>query len=289
MKTFLSILFLSFGCTLFGQIADRKSTFPSENTQIWQEVEPFKNGFARGLKDDQFSFINVKNQSISKILFNGARNFSNHFAAVQQNEKWGFINESGQIIVPCIYDLVYDFNSNFTIVLKDSNWYKINLLGETIKQLNIDICFGFENEMPIVSKNGQIGVLNSNDDFIFRKTIANLNTVSTSRQSNLTSRTTSECPNNLDFENGNFTGWSCFTGSVDTIGSINRITVTSSTPINNRHRIIRRSTPSAIDPFGLFPINPPDGSNVAVRLGNTNIGAQAERISYKIRVLMTLM
>ena len=284
MKTILPILFLLFGCTVFGQNTAQKSTFVGIENQKWQEVEPFKNGFARVLKDDQSSFINVKNQSISNQFFSGARNFSNHFAAVQQNEKWGFINETGQNIVPCQYDLVYDFNSKFTIVLKDSNWYKINQHGETIKQLNIDICFGFENDMPIVSKNGQMGILTSSDEFVFRKTITSSNSLYTLRQSNLTSRTTSECPNNLDFENGNFTGWSCFTGSVDTIGTVNQITVTPSAPINNRHKIIRRTTPSAIDPYGLFSINPPDGSNFAVRLGNTNIGAQAERISYKIRV-----
>ena len=122
MKTLLPILFLLFGCTLFGQKTIQKSTFTADNTQNWQEVEPFKNGFARVLKDDQFSFININGQSISSTFYTGARNFSNHFAAVQQNEKWGFINEIGQLIVPCEYDLVYDFNSKFTIVLKDSNW-----------------------------------------------------------------------------------------------------------------------------------------------------------------------
>jgi hypothetical protein len=136
MKTLLLILFLLFGCTLFGQKSIQKSTFTTDIAQTWQEIEPFKNGFARVLKDDQFSFININGQTISSTFYNGARNFSNHFAAVQQNEKWGFINEVGQLIVPSVYDLVYDFNSKFTIVLKDSNWYKINLQGETIKQLN---------------------------------------------------------------------------------------------------------------------------------------------------------
>ena len=152
MKTLLPILFLLFGCNVFGQNTNHKTSLATDNAQIWQEVEPFKNGFARVLKDDQFSFINVNNHCISNKFFSGARNFSNHFAAVQQNEKWGFINESGILIVPCVYDLVYDFNKQLTIVLKDSNWYKLNQTGEIIKQLNIDLCFGFENELPVVSK-----------------------------------------------------------------------------------------------------------------------------------------
>ncbi len=284
MKTLLPILFFLLGCHVFGQNTNQKATLSAIEMPTWQEVEPFKNGFARVLKDDQFSFINAENQCISSNYFTGARNFSNHFAAVQHNEKWGFINETGQIIVPCLYDLVYDFNSQFTVVLKDSNWYKINQQGEIIKQLDIDLCFGFDNEQAVVSKNGQMGILNHSDVFISKKKIVSQTPFNTFKQNNLTSRTTSECPNNLDFENGNFTGWSCFTGSVDTIGTVNQITVTPSAAINNRHRIIRRTMPSAIDPFGLFPTNPPDGSNFAVRLGNTNIGAQAERISYKIRV-----
>ena len=72
MKTLLPILFLLFGCTLFGQNTIQKSTFTADNTQHWQEVEPFKNGFARVLKDDQFSFINLNGQCISNTFFKGA-------------------------------------------------------------------------------------------------------------------------------------------------------------------------------------------------------------------------
>jgi hypothetical protein len=76
--------------------------------------------------------------------------------------------------------------------------------------------------------------------------------------------------------------------------TINVITVTpnapATTPTAGRHTIYPRVAPTAalplgpLDPRGLFPINPPDGSNFALKLGNNINGAQAERVSY----LMTI-
>jgi gliding motility-associated-like protein len=62
------------------------------------------------------------------------------------------------------------------------------------------------------------------------------------------------------------------------------ITVTPSLPTTNRHEIIPASNPSQLDPYGLFPINPPDGSGYCVKLGNDINGRGAERISYQINV-----
>jgi len=92
------------------------------------------------------------------------------------------------------------------------------------------------------------------------------------------------CPANLAFENGNFSNWTCYTGVTTCSGVQNNTSMTLSGPVSNRHTIISRTTPSALDPYGLFPINPPDGSNFCVKLGNTGIGAQAERISYSLSI-----
>jgi gliding motility-associated-like protein len=96
------------------------------------------------------------------------------------------------------------------------------------------------------------------------------------------------CPDNLAFENGNFSNWTCYTGSTVCAGGNNTTSVSVSPPIVGRHTIISRTTPSALDPYGLFPINPPDGSNYCVKLGNTQIGAEAERISYTISIPATV-
>jgi len=93
-----------------------------------------------------------------------------------------------------------------------------------------------------------------------------------------------ECPPNIGFEYGTFANWQCDTGSTYISGNTNVITVVPSSPINNRHTLVVRAATSALDPYGLFPINPPDGSGYALKLGNDVNGAQAERITYRFTV-----
>ncbi len=257
------------------------------NTQ-WDEVEPYVNGFARALTGIKFTFLNQNGKAISPAIFDGARNFSNGLVAVQQSERWGFMDTEGKIVVPCDYDLVFDFKWSQTLASKGNNWYFINTKNQVTKLDGIEHCSGFVLGAFLVRKNGVDGKLSMNGNFtpIATNPVVNDNKTTTSRATNpsINSASSAICPNNLDFENGNFTDWSCYTGRVDSLGTTNVITVAPSAPINNRHRIITRATPSQIDPFGLFPTNPPDGSNFCVRLGNTNIGAQAERIRFTIRV-----
>lgn len=96
------------------------------------------------------------------------------------------------------------------------------------------------------------------------------------------------CPDNLAFENGNFSNWTCYTGSTACSAGGNTTNLSISGPVANRHTLINRSLPSAVDPYGLFPINPPDGSNYCVKLGNTQTGAEAESIRYAISIPSTV-
>ena len=44
------------------------------------------------------------------------------------------------------------------------------------------------------------------------------------------------CPPNIDFENGSFTGWICYTGTVASVDSAKQITFNySGGPVFNRH------------------------------------------------------
>ncbi|HEX4876339.1 MAG TPA: PKD domain-containing protein [Chitinophagaceae bacterium] len=81
------------------------------------------------------------------------------------------------------------------------------------------------------------------------------------------------CPSNLDFEQGDFTGWECRAGSTFN----NPLPLTG--PIPGRHTIITAATNSR-DPFGNFPTLCPNGSGVSVMLGNHNVNREAESISY---------
>ena len=93
MRRILSILFLLYSLQSLAQKPaepavtirpfDSKFQFvhtatgqPVDNL-LWDEAEPFVNGFSRVLKDTAFSFINMQGKLISPEVFENARNFSN--------------------------------------------------------------------------------------------------------------------------------------------------------------------------------------------------------------------
>lgn len=44
------------------------------------------------------------------------------------------------------------------------------------------------------------------------------------------------CPTNIDFETGNFNGWTCYTGTTSAVGGLNVISISpSGGPSYNRH------------------------------------------------------
>ena len=99
------------------------------------------------------------------------------------------------------------------------------------------------------------------------------------------SATAQDCPPNIDFENGTFSGWTCWTGSVAAVGSSNVITLTQSGgPVGDRHTMITAGASSGVDPFGGFPVSCPNGSGHSIKLGNTSGGGEAEGVSYEFTI-----
>ncbi len=93
-----------------------------------------------------------------------------------------------------------------------------------------------------------------------------------------------KCPANIDFEAGAFDNWKCYVGSTSVENGDNAIFVTPSAPTTGRHTLYAKGAATDLDPYGLFPVNPPDGSGFAVRLGNNVNGSEAERITYQFSV-----
>src|SRR5687767_12269351 len=89
------------------------------------------------------------------------------------------------------------------------------------------------------------------------------------------------CPANIGFEMGDFTGWTCHTGNVTLANGVN---VSPSGPTITRHTILQNTIPQDKDAYGHFPVNCPNGSGYSIRLGNSGVGAQAERVSYTFTV-----
>ena len=288
MNRILLSVFLLFSIAIQAQRHDKPiaGTVASSNKIIaatnWNEKEPYANGFARVLKNNHFSFVDKTGKLICALQFDDARNFVNKLAAVKKDDNWGFINEQGRMVVPFQYELVYDFREKVAPVFNGKKWLLINANGINIKTLDITACYGFLNGLATVVKNGRKGTMNVLGEITYTGEIPA--TVPNNANRAVSNNAVGDCPNNIDFENGNFTNWNCFTGDADSVGTTNLITVTPSAPVPNRHKLINRVLPSAIDAYGLFPTNPPDGSNFAVRLGNTRIGGEAERIQYVVRI-----
>jgi gliding motility-associated-like protein len=92
------------------------------------------------------------------------------------------------------------------------------------------------------------------------------------------------CPPNLDFEDGNFNGWTCYTGNVAAIGTQNVISLNQTSPIGGRHTMMSTFPGDGLDQYGNFPINCPNGSGHSIKLGNNTGGGEAEGISYEFTI-----
>ncbi len=93
-----------------------------------------------------------------------------------------------------------------------------------------------------------------------------------------------DCPPNIDFEEGTFNGWTCYTGGVVASNGQNIISLTPSGPQQNRHTMLSAYPGDGLDPFGHFPMNCPNGSGHSIKLGNTTGGAEAEGMSYEFTI-----
>ncbi len=98
-------------------------------------------------------------------------------------------------------------------------------------------------------------------------------------------KSTAQCPPNIDFELGNFTGWQTWTGNVAVDNSgpapVNKINLNLTPgPVLNRHTMNAAVPGSGIDSYGGFPVDCPNGSGYSVKIGNNSSGSQAEGVSY---------
>ena len=93
------------------------------------------------------------------------------------------------------------------------------------------------------------------------------------------------CPPNIDFENGTFSGWECYVGSVASVNNTNVISFNfSGGPTANRQTMYSSNPGDGFDQYGHFPINCPNGSGHSIRLGNNEAGTEAEGISYDFTI-----
>jgi gliding motility-associated-like protein len=91
---------------------------------------------------------------------------------------------------------------------------------------------------------------------------------------------TAQCPPNIDFEQGDFTGWQALTGTFN----LGNVTIVPTAPIPGRHDIISSATNPSFDPYGTFPVLCPNGSNYSARIGVQTGGTFADGLSYTFTI-----
>lgn len=90
-----------------------------------------------------------------------------------------------------------------------------------------------------------------------------------------------QCPDNIDFEFGDFSGWQCYTGDF----AAGNLILTPSAPVANRHQMLTTfPTGNGRDKYGNFPRNCPNGSGHSIQLGNEQGGHGAEAVSYTFTI-----
>ena len=248
---------------------------------IGPEVEKSKDGFIRSFIGDKWILHSSDGDLLTKQGFDQIRLFKIGRAAIKRNNKWGFIDGKGKLIIPCIYDLVVDFKDSTALVLVNNDWTKINRSGLIVaNQLTENDFAAFD----LPNLNGATFRFDSDDasQNIFSAGLLLNNSSDLIIQTHDVTQPSITCPNNITFENGNFSNWNAFTGTTKCLSSRNNVALSSSGFINNRHTLLGKS--ANLDPYGLFPISPQDGSNYCVKLGNAINGAQAESICYNISV-----
>lgn len=90
-----------------------------------------------------------------------------------------------------------------------------------------------------------------------------------------------QCPPNLDFEQGDFTGWTCYSGSFNGVVNMNPVPIP---PTAGRHDIISAATLPARDQWGNFPRLCPNGSKYSIRMGLESTGTTADRVTYTFTI-----
>jgi len=81
--------------------------------------------FARSTTEDGsfiWSVVDAHGREVQTEKYNEVVRFSDGFAAVRKKDKWGFINHLGAEIISTQYDYVRNFSSGKAAVSKDSNW-----------------------------------------------------------------------------------------------------------------------------------------------------------------------
>jgi gliding motility-associated-like protein len=127
-----------------------------------------------------------------------------------------------------------------------------------------------------------------NYQHFYRSVLKSLIVILVIMQCNL--KAAAQCPPNIDFELGDFTGWNCWIGTHYILPSGKDTIDVGAVPVAPdplRHVMLSTVPGNGTDPFGLFPMNCPNGSGHSIQLGNTTTTtgqSRAQGVSYTFTI-----
>ena len=94
------------------------------------------------------------------------------------------------------------------------------------------------------------------------------------------------CPPNIDFEKGDFNGWTCYTGYTSAAAGYNEIIINPNSGAISDYQTMYSAANNSneADFYGGFPVLCPNGSGYSVKLGNNRGGGEAEGLSYQFTI-----
>jgi gliding motility-associated-like protein len=285
VKTFLLYLATSVcSISIFAQQVKQSVKHKPTNHSHFENTKSAKPFSSR--PDDNCGISNEEGKRVAKRNYEIIMPYYENLAAVKLAGKWGFMDRKGKEIIPLQFEKANGFFGRTTAVKRSGVWYLIDKRGIEFKKLEATHVNSFWNGKASIILNNKYAYINHSGNILPPGWITV--TDNSSRQiSQETNRLNVNCPQNIDFEDGNFNGWKCFTGIVkpplfDQVSGSSLLGVhgnsstgsneTILTPTSNlpeRHEIIPRTTSSFLDPYGFFPINPPDGSNYCLKVGSS--------------------
>jgi gliding motility-associated-like protein len=91
-----------------------------------------------------------------------------------------------------------------------------------------------------------------------------------------------QCPPNIDFELGDFSGWQCYYQDGWNGGAMNPL---PTIPIPGRHDMLSNPPGNGRDYYGNFPQNCPNGSGHSIKIGHTTTGGQmVDKVGYTFTI-----
>ncbi|MEZ4826489.1 MAG: WG repeat-containing protein [Bacteroidia bacterium] len=105
---------------------------------IYQDARPFSEGLAAVRMNNQWGFINRRQEMIIPYQYDNAKSFRQRLASVKSVGKWGVIDTQGNVVIPFTYEQPVEFEDiarlrnqePWAVVYVDGKYQYINRKGE---------------------------------------------------------------------------------------------------------------------------------------------------------------